>query len=115
MPNVPPLHQMKNTNFKALLFVQDKCEPCHRALNSLAEAFDKSDFIEITPYKDNDGNKTEEAQRYGVEVTPTLVVVRPSGSELSRFKGSTNMPPVFFSKLARFLNGANEKERTTDA
>jgi hypothetical protein len=103
---------MEPTSFKALLFVQDKCEPCHRTIAALSDAFDKSDFIEITPYRDQSGNKTEEAIAYKIEATPTLVVVRPGGSELSRVKGSSKMPAVFFSKLARFLNEVNEKERT---
>jgi thioredoxin-related protein len=106
---------MKNTSFKALLFVQDKCEPCHRALNALSDAFDKSEFIEITAYKDRDGNKTEQARHYNIEATPTLVLVRPSGVELSRIKGSTKLPAVVFSKVARFLNEVNAKERVTAA
>lgn len=102
---------MTTTSFKALLFVQEKCEPCHRTITALNNAFEKSKFIEITDYKDKEGNKTDKARQYQIEVTPTLVVIRPSGTELSRFKGSSNMPAVFFSKLARFLNGANEQKR----
>lgn len=101
-------------SFKALLFVQDKCEPCHRTLASLNDAFDQSPYIEITPYKDSEGNKTSEAEAYKVSVTPTVVVVRPSGSELGRFKGSSQMPPAFFSKLARFLNNANDDKERKD-
>ncbi len=101
---------MKTTSFKALLFIQDNCNPCHNVLKALGNAFDKSEYIQVTPYRDGDGNKTEVAETYGVEVTPTLVVVRPSGTELGRFKGSSNMPPAFFSKLARYLNGANGHE-----
>lgn len=101
-------------SFKALLFVQDKCEPCHRTLNALKQAYDKSDFIQVTQYKDPDGNKTQEAETYSVSVTPTVVVVRPSGTELGRFKGSSQMPPAFFSKLARFLNNANDEQERED-
>ena len=97
--------------FRALLFVQDKCEPCHRSIAALTDAFEKSDFIQITPYKDQQGNKTKEAAEYNIEATPTLVLLRPSGSELSRVKGSSRMPPAFFSRVARFLNEVNEKER----
>jgi hypothetical protein len=97
-------------SFKALLFVQDKCEPCHRTLNALNQSYDKSEFIQVTPYKDADGNKTQDAEAYSVSVTPTVVVIRPSGTELGRFKGSSQMPPAFFSKLARFLNNANDEQ-----
>lgn len=100
---------METTSFRALLFVQDTCEPCHRTLRALNNAFDKTDYIQVTAYKDEKGVKTAEAKRYGVEVTPTLVLVRPSGAELSRVKGSSGMPPVFFSKLARYLNEANHR------
>lgn len=101
-------------SFKALLFVQDKCEPCHRTLTALHNAFDQSPYIEITPYKDSEGNKTNQAESYNVTATPTVVVVRPSGSELGRFKGSSQMPPAFFSKLARFLNNANDDKERKD-
>lgn len=101
-------------SFKALLFVQDKCEPCHRTLASLNDAFDQSPYIEITPYKDSEGNKTEQAESYNVTVTPTIVVLHPSGTELGRFKGSSQMPSAFFSKLARFLNTANDDKERKD-
>lgn len=97
--------------FKALLFVQDNCDPCHRSLNALLAAYEKSDFIEVTQFKDQQGNKTKEATHYNIEATPTLVLVRPSGAELSRVKGSTKMPPALFSRVALFLNEVNEKER----
>lgn len=102
-------------SFKALLFVQDKCEPCHRTLAALGNAFEKSSYIQVTAYKDPNGNKTKEAEDYKVTVTPTVVVVRPSGSELGRFKGSSQMPPAFFSKLARFLNNANDEQKGEDS
>jgi protein-disulfide isomerase len=94
-------------SFKALLFVQEKCEPCHRTLKALQDAYDKSDYIEVTDYKDKVGNKTDLARQYGVEVTPTLVVVRPGDSVVNRVQGSQRMPSVFFSKLARTLNAVN--------
>lgn len=100
---------METTNFKALLFIQDKCEPCHKTIRSLRHAFDKSEFIEIADYKNAEGEKTLQAKRYNIEATPTLVLIRPSGAELSRIKGSSNMPPVFFSKLARYLNEVNQR------
>jgi len=101
-------------SFKALLFVQDKCEPCHRTLDALSQSFEKSDYIEVTSYKDEDGNKTSQAEQYNVSVTPTVVVLRPSGTELGRFKGSSQMPPAFFSNLAVFLNNANNEQERTD-
>jgi hypothetical protein len=105
---------MEPTSFKALLFVQDNCTPCHRTLSALDDAFEKSTYIQVTPYKDDQGRKTKPAEDLQIDATPTVVVVRPSGSELGRFKGSSNMPPVFFSKLARFLNNANDEQARTD-
>jgi glutaredoxin len=95
------------TSFKALLFVQDRCEPCVRAKQALRDAFDQSEHIEVVPFKDDDGLKTETAKDYGIEVTPTLVIIRPDGSEINRFKGSKSLPAVFLSHVARYLNGAN--------
>lgn len=112
MPSTKPhplLKLMETMSFKALLFVQEKCDPCHRTITALNNAFEKSEFIEITDYKDGQGNKTRQAKQYQIEATPTLVLIRPSGLELSRIKGSRNMPAVFFSKLARYLNEANQK------
>ena len=95
------------TSFKALLFVQDRCEPCTRTKYALRDAFDQSEHIEVIPFKDDDGLKTDAAKDYSIEVTPTLIIVRPDGSEINRFKGSKNLPSVFLSKVARFLNRAN--------
>jgi hypothetical protein len=95
------------TSFKAFLFIQDRCEPCNRAKQALRDAFDQSDHIELIPFKDDEGLKTTIARDYSIEVTPTLIIVRPDGSEINRFKGSKNLPAVFLSKVARFLNTAN--------
>jgi glutaredoxin len=96
------------TSFKALLFVQDRCDPCTRTKQALRDAFDQSEHIEVIPFKDDEGLKTDTAKDYSIEVTPTLILVRPDGSEINRFKGSKNLPAVFLSKVARFLNGANK-------
>lgn len=97
-------------SFKALLFVQDKCSPCHRSIAALTDAFTQSDFIKVTPYKDEYGNKTEEAAKYSIETTPTLLLLHSSGSELRRVQGSSKMSPIFFSRVARYLNEENKKE-----
>ena len=95
-------------SFSGLLFVQDKCEPCIRTKQALRDAFDKTEHIKVIPFKDDAGLKTDIARGFGIEVTPTLILLRPDGSEINRFKGSKDLPAVFLSKVARFLNGANE-------
>ena len=96
-------------SFEGLLFVQDRCEPCSRTKQALRDAFDKSEHLKVIPYKDDEGLRTSLAREYSIDVTPTLVLVRPDGSEINRFKGSKNLPAAFLSKVARFLNGANEE------
>ena len=100
---------MMATSYSAFLFLQDRCEPCVRTKQALRDAFDQSEHIKLIPFKDEEGLKTAIARDYGIEVTPTLIIVRPDGSEINRFKGSKNLPAVFLSKVARFLNGANAK------
>lgn len=101
--------QMTAMNFNGLLFVQERCEPCAKAKQALRDAFDQSEYLKVVPFKNEEGLRTQLAKEYSIEVTPTLVLVRPDGSEINRFKGSKNLPAVFLSKVARFLNGANHE------
>jgi len=94
-------------SFSGLLFVQDQCEPCVRTKQALRDAFDQTEYIKVVPFKDDAGLKTDIAKDFGVELTPTLILIRPDGSEINRFRGNKELPAVFLSKVARFLNGAN--------
>ena len=88
------------TSFSGLLFLQDRCEPCVRTKQALSDAFDQSEHIKLIPFKDDAGLKTDIARDYGIEVTPTLILVRPDGL---RSIDSRGVRIFLLSSLARLL------------